>query len=258
MFHHIQYEVVRDLLRANLTPLLTGEKGSGKTTIIMQAAEELELKFYSISMTRQTTLSSLIGFKNINGDYVSTQLREAVEFGGVLLLDEIDAGDPNVLLCFNTIENGFMSFPDKRIEVHKDFRLCATANPQSKHHTGRAKLDAATMDRFDDIALPTDHALEIKLVGALVADEIKDMRELLQKWNMVERHISMRDAIRLKKRRDLELTKGFIEKLLDNNKEMMREYEEVRERKTFIDQSECNDVTTLMKNIKKSQGIFDE
>jgi len=87
-------------------------------------AEELKYKFFSVSMTRQTTLSSLIGFKNINGDYVRTQLRDAVEFGGLLLLDEIDAGDPNVLLCLNTLENGFMSFPDLIVQKHPDFRLC--------------------------------------------------------------------------------------------------------------------------------------
>ena len=128
MLHHEKYEEVKTILDANLSPLLIGEKGSGKTTIIIQAAEELKLKFYCISMTRQTTLSSLIGFKNIDGKYIPTLLREAIDGGGVLLLDEINAGDPNVLLCLNTIENGFMSFPDKRVEVHSDFRLCATAN----------------------------------------------------------------------------------------------------------------------------------
>jgi len=257
MLHHTKYEEVKTILDANLSPLLIGEKGSGKTTIIIQAAEELGLKFYCISMTRQTTLSSLIGFKNIDGNYIPTLLREAIEGGGALLLDEIDAGDPNVLLCLNTIENGFMSFPDKRIEVHPDFRLCATANTQSKHHTGRALLDAATLDRFDDIDLPTDPQLEINLVGSEVADKINDMRQLLVKYNM-EKHISMRDAIRLKRREELGLVRGYIEKLLGGETGILEEYEKIREKKTFLDQKECTDIGELIKNVKKSQGIFND
>ena len=256
MFHHEKYEDIKVLLDNDLSPILIGERGSGKTTIFINAAKDLDYKFYSLSMTRQTTLSAMIGFKNINGDYVGTQLREAVEHGGVLLLDEINAGDPNVMLCLNTLENGYMSFPDKIVNKHKNFRMCATANAESKHHTGRAILDSATQDRFDDIDLDTDPLLEINLVGTVVADKINDMRKLLLKWNM-EKHISMRDAIRYKKRIDLGLTKGFVEKLLDNNVELMKEYEAIRERKTFLDQSECTTVAELIKNVKKSQGIYE-
>jgi MoxR-like ATPase len=253
---HNRYDEVINLVENDIPILLIGEAGSGKTTLIKQIAEQLNLKFFSVSMTRQTTLSSLVGFKNINGDYVSSQLREAVEFGGLMLLDEIDAGDPNVLLCINTLENNFMSFPDIIVKKHKDFRLCATANPQGKQFTGRAVLDAATLDRFDIIDLPTDKSLETEIIGASVADQVKDIRETLKKWNY-EKSITMRDSIRLKKRIELNLVTGFIEKLFENNDELIADFNERRERKTFIPQEMCNTIDELILNVKKSQGVHD-
>ena len=165
--HHAKYKEVYTLVDNNLPLLLTGTKGSGKTTMIRQVTEALDFKFYSMSMTRQTTLSHILGFMSVNGLYIRSQLREAVEFGGVMLLDELDASDPNVLLSLNTLENGYISFPDGIVHCHEDFRLCATANPQDEHHhyTGRSILDGATLDRFDIIEIPTDPKLEKKLVG---------------------------------------------------------------------------------------------
>lgn len=251
---HKKYKEVSNLVNNDIPVLLIGEAGSGKTTLINQIAEELKLTFYSVSMTRQTTLSSLIGFKNINGDYVSTQLREAVEFGGLMLLDEIDAGDPNVLLCINTLENNFMAFPDTIVKKHKDFRLCATANPQGKQFTGRALLDAATLDRFDIIDLPTDNKLEENLVGTAVAIQIRNIRETLKFWNY-EKAITMRDSIRLKKRIDLNLVNGFVEKLFENNKELIEYYSKKQEECVFLPQSKCITLDELIVNVKKSQGV---
>jgi len=113
------------------------------------------------------------------------------------------------------------------------------------------------MDRFDDVHLPTDFNLEKELVGYGVADKINDIRQILLKWN-VEKDVSMRDSIRMKQREELKLMHGFVEKLLDNQEDLYKDYKEIREKKEFLDQSECNTVAALFKNIKKSQGIFDE
>ncbi|WAK44672.1 denitrification regulatory protein [Alteromonas phage vB_AmeP_PT11-V19] len=226
---HSKFDEAFKLVQAGISVLLTGEKGSGKTTLAMQVAEALELPFYSLSMTRQTTLSHIIGFINVNGIYVESQLRKAAEHGGVMLLDEIDASDPNVILTLNTIENGYLTFPDKVVDLHPDFRLLATSNPQDNHkdYNGRAKLDAATLDRFDVIDIALDPNLEASMVDLDTISHIRLIRECLEEQNSPT-YISMRDTLRYQKRKELELLEGFVERLLvkdpvclDNYKERM-------------------------------------
>ena len=112
MTRHHKFGEVELLVNHAQPVMLTGEKGSGKTTIAMQVAEELDLTFYSMSMTRQTTLSHLLGYMSVDGTYIPSILHKAVNEGGIYLLDEIDAGDANVLLCLNTIENGYVASSD--------------------------------------------------------------------------------------------------------------------------------------------------
>jgi len=212
---HNRFDEVSILVRAGIPVLLEGEKGSGKTTLIAQVAKELELEFYTISMTRQTTLSHLLGFVSVNGTYISTHLRQAAEFGGVFNIDEIDAGDSNVLLTLNTIENGYLTFPDKIVYLHKDFRLVATANPHDQHenYVGRNKLDAATLDRFDIVDMDRDEELEKSLVDTDVFRHITIARKILANENS-STVLSMRDTLRYQKRKDLGLLENFIFRLL--------------------------------------------
>jgi len=256
MYYHKMYGETKLLVNANQAVLLTGEKGTGKTTLFEQLAKDLELNFYVTSMTNQTTLSSLVGYKNVNGDYVRTLLRECVEFGGLMLLDEIDAGNPNVLLSLNTLENGFLSFPDGIVRCHKNFRLVATANPQSKHYTGRAKLDAATLDRFDIIQLEIDPDLEKNIMGNFSYDVINDIRITLKEWNF-EKYISMRDGLRLQLRKTLNLHKNYAETLLDKDPNLIAHYNNLRIKKDFLDQSECKTTIELYNNVKKEAGVFE-
>ena len=170
-----------------------------------------------MSMTRQTTLNNILGFLSINGTYIPSSFRKAVEFGGMFLMDEIDAADPNVILALNTIENGFVAFPDKTVDIHPNFRWVATANPQDKHHiyTGRSKLDAATLDRFDIVDIPLDMDLEVSLTDKRTANEIKLMRSVLKDYN-ASKQISMRDTLRYYQRKQVDLGDNYHISLLEN------------------------------------------
>lgn len=257
MYFHTSYNEALKLAENDLPFMLIGEAGSGKTTMVKQISEDLDLEFFCMSMTRQVTLSNLIGYKNIQGDYQSSELRRAVEFGGLMLLDEIDAADANVLLCLNTLENGFMSFPDGIVKKHDSFRLCATANPQSREYTGRSKLDASTLDRFDKVNIPLDPSLESQIAGSYAADVANDIREIMKKWNF-EKTVSMRDTIRIKKRVELGMLNDYVESLLDHNEGLIQSYQEKRARKDFVPQSQCKTINELYENVKKGQGVFDE
>ena len=248
MRHHSKYSEVKTLIDANIAVLLTGEAGSGKTTLAKHIAEDMELQFFSMSMTRQTTLSHILGFMSVNGKYVPSALRKCFEHGGMMLLDEIDAGDPNVLLSLNTIENGYISFPDALVECHSKFRLVATANPQDQHnfYTGRSKLDAATLDRYDIIDVERDDSLEKELV-----DEDTHMRmQLLRKImaaNNSAKPVSMRDSIRYQQRKDLNLLdSNFILRLTDKSELVFEQYtKEVEDIPKHQDQSQCSTLDEL-------------
>ena len=134
-------------------PWLTGGAGGGKTHAAAQVAEALNVKFASLSVCAQTTQSSIFGYQNANGNYISTPFRECYENGGLFCLDEIDNGNSNVLAALNSaLSNGHASFPDGSITMHKDFYLIATANTTgngaTKAYVGRNQIDAATKDRF--------------------------------------------------------------------------------------------------------------
>lgn len=246
MKHH-KFDEVLTLVDAGMPVLLTGEKGSGKTTVAMHVAKELKLKFFSMSMTRQTTLSHLLGFMSVNGTYVGSQLRQVAENGGCYLLDELDAGDANVLLCLNTIENGYIAFPDGIIELHKDFRLMSTSNPQDQHdhYVGRNKLDAATLDRFDTIDIDRDENLEKSLVDQDVYLHISALREVMAENNS-SKTVSMRDTLRYQKRKDLNLLDGFMFRLTGKSELMYNKYLlTVASIPKYSDQSECQTLDEL-------------
>lgn len=200
MSKHILYDYVKKVIDSDLTVLLTGPAGSGKSTIAMNIAEDLNLTLYTQNCTKQTTVNQLLGFISINGSYIPSQLRQAFENGGLFLLDEIDAADPNVLLCLNTIENGFISFPDKIVYKHSDFRLIATANPQEEHniYTGRSNLDFSTRNRFYEIPVERDHNLELQLTDSVSSGKADLAREILRQ-NGSSIQITMRDVLRYHK-----------------------------------------------------------
>jgi cobaltochelatase CobS len=162
---HYKYDLVLKCMVARTNVALVGAAGSGKTTTVAKAAEALELKFYSKSVSAQTGAHEFFGYQDAQGRYVRTLFREAYEFGGVFLLDEFDAGNPNVLAALNqATANEHCAFADDMIPKHKDF-ICVMAGNTFGHganseYVGRNKIDAATLDRFAFIDFPYDEDLE--------------------------------------------------------------------------------------------------
>jgi MoxR-like ATPase len=147
---------------------LVGPAGSGKTTIVHNASKVLNLTFASQSVSAQSTVFDFFGYKSATGKYIGTMFREKYENGGVFLLDEFDAGNPNVLAALNqATANGHCPFPDKMIEKHKDFIIVMAGNTfgggGTIDYVGRNKIDAATLDRFAFIYIDYDKELESAL-----------------------------------------------------------------------------------------------
>ena len=259
---HNKYSYVSTVIESGMPVLLEGEAGSGKSTLAMQIASDLSLTFYSMSCTKQMSVNALLGFISINGVYIPTQLRNAFEHGGLFLLDEIDAADPNVLLCLNTIENGFISFPDGIIQMHPSFRLVATANPSSEHstYTGRSKLDFSTINRYFRVYLERDPDLELSLTSAEVVQNVEYIRTLMRDQG-VTKLITMRDTIRMYKLSQLGISDcvytdvALLEcpSLHEDFKEYkLKQTEELR--KSHMKQSDATSVDELWGVIQRESG----
>lgn len=163
---HFLFETAFNVINAGQNLMLVGPAGSGKTHMVEAIAKALDLRFIPQSVTAQTSLSSLMGYMSASGIYVSSAFRDAYENGGLFLLDEIDAGNANVLSALNAAtSNGCCLFPDnKLVTKHEKFRIAAGANTYgrgaNRQYAGRNPIDGATLDRFIVLDMPYDEAME--------------------------------------------------------------------------------------------------
>jgi cobaltochelatase CobS len=148
--------------------MLVGPAGSGKSTLAQHVSEALQVTLYEIALGPTMAESRVIGYKDANGNTVATFVREWAENGGILHLDEFDAGNPGVLTVFNSLlSNGHFGFPDKMIKLHPDCYVIASLNTYGRGadrtYKGRQALDEATLNRFVKIPIYYDDAVEESL-----------------------------------------------------------------------------------------------
>lgn len=161
---------------------LSGGTAVGKSHACKQAAQALGLEFYAHGAMDQAF--DLLGYKDAAGNYHSTEFRRAFEFGGLILLDEMDSWGSAATLALNLpLANGFCPFPDRTVERHKDCVIIGAGNTWGMGATadfvGRNRLDAAFLSRFPvRLAFDADPALEIALAGdAAFARRVQAARE---------------------------------------------------------------------------------
>ncbi len=168
---HAYFPLLLKVCGAGLFPMLVGPAGSGKSHAAHAVADALGLPYFAISVCEMSSQTDLVGYRDAHGVYVRTLFRDAYEHGGVFLMDEIDAGNPAVLLVLNqALANDACAFADGMIKRHPDFVLIAAANTYGngadRQYVGRNQLDAATLDRYFFIDWPYDEALEAALMGS--------------------------------------------------------------------------------------------
>lgn len=160
---HRMFDVLLRTVSSGVNAYLAGPSGSGKTTAAQNVARALDLPFYYTGSISDAF--ALTGYMNAAGVYVRTPFREAYEHGGVFLLDELDASDPNATLALNALlANGEAAFPDRMVQRHPDCRIIAAANTYghggTHEYVGRNKLDGAFLKRFAFIDWGYDEKLE--------------------------------------------------------------------------------------------------
>lgn len=163
---HEKFPLLLDCIANRLLVWLVGPAGTGKTTMAANAAHALDLDFFPYSCHPEMSSFDLVGYNDANGQYVPGLLYEPFANGGVVLLDEIDNGNPSTLAQLNSLlANGSFTFPNREtVTRHEKFAIVAAANTfgtgPDAQYVGRNPLDAATLDRFVFIEIDVDEQLE--------------------------------------------------------------------------------------------------
>jgi len=162
--HYIMPDLIK-YLTINMNVFLVGEAGGGKTTIAQQLAKALDMDFHYMSAL--TDKFEYTGFEDAKGKYHRTPLREAVEHGGLFLLDEVDCSNAAAVKSLNGIlENGIAVFPDgATFEVDKNktkfmFAANTVGTGPNRRYVGGYELDRSTLDRFLQVNIDYDPAIE--------------------------------------------------------------------------------------------------
>lgn len=188
---HMAFKEALEVTIIEQQAYLGGATGSGKTTLAEQIAEALELPFAHLSCTAGMSEAHLLGRMIADGSYISSQFVELFENGGVFLLDEIDAADPNTALIINSaLANGLLSVPNRKdkpyAKRHAKFYCIAAGNTWGKgssNYNGRNILDGAFMDRFAGSKIEVNYDTELE-------------KEILRDYPETARRLwKMRDAI---------------------------------------------------------------
>ena len=168
--HHYMLPTLIRAIKTGQNVWIAGPSGGGKTHAAEQAAQALGLEF--TLQGSMTMAHELIGFKDAGGRYDDTQFVRTFRNGGLILLDELDAGSSEALLTLNAaLSNGILPLPSGEIlRRRKDFFCIGGANTYghgaTSEYTGRTKIDAAFLQRFGvRLKWEYDEKLETAMTG---------------------------------------------------------------------------------------------
>ena len=138
---------------------ITGPTGNGKSTSVEQICANTNKPLIRVNLNTMTDEDQLIGSKTLvdgNVEIVEGPIVIAMRYGIPLLLDEIDAGGANTLLCLQPILEGkpfYFKLKNEMITPAKGFNIFATANTKGKgsddgRYIGTNVLNEAFLERF--------------------------------------------------------------------------------------------------------------
>jgi MoxR-like ATPase len=160
---------------------ISGPTGNGKSTSIEQICAKLQRPLIRVNLNKMTDEDQLIGSKTLvdgNVEIVEGPVMIAMRLGIPLLLDEIDAGGANTLLCLQPILEGkpfYFKLKNEMVYPAVGFNMFATANTKGKgsddgRYIGTNVLNEAFLERFAvtfNQEYP-DAKVEIKIVQNLM------------------------------------------------------------------------------------------
>lgn len=148
---------------------ITGLAGNGKTQMVEQACAATDREFIRVNFTMETDENDLIGHQTldykVNADNSKEEIGsvfhegpvvEALRRGAVLLLDEIDVGHTNKIMCLQPVLEGkgvLIKSTGEFVKPAPGFQIFATSNTKGKgsedgKFIGTNIMNGAFLDRF--------------------------------------------------------------------------------------------------------------
>lgn len=138
---------------------VSGPTGNGKSTMVEQICATHKRDLIRVNLNVLSDEEQLVGSKTLtdgNVEIVEGPVLIAMRTGSVLLLDEIDAGGANALLCLQPILEGkpyYFKLKNETIVPAPGFNIIATANTKGKgsddgRYIGTNILNEAFLERF--------------------------------------------------------------------------------------------------------------
>lgn len=194
------YNDVENIIKSGIfyPAYISGPTGNGKSTMVEQICAKHKKPLIRINLNMMTDEDHLIGSKTLedgNVQIVEGPVLIAMRNGTTLLLDEIDAGSANTLLCLQPILEGkpyYFKLKNEMIVPAPGFNVFATANTKGKgsddgRYIGTNVLNEAFLERFA-VTFEQEYPnakIELKIIKNLMvayncADE--EFAETLVKW----------------------------------------------------------------------------
>lgn len=212
---HKEFPFVLDLVNNKIPTLLTGEAGTGKTTLAKHVAQALGLDFYKQGFAG--TKYDYTGYIDANGQRVETPAARAYKYGGLLLLDEVFASDAQALLAINGMRDGDpVEFAGELIYPHENFRLICADNTIGMGATDgydRNEQDISFINGLARVEISADPNIELANCGgdASLLEYYNDLKKAVKVCG-VTLPVSPRDMRRAAKIR--QLTNGNLAQTL--------------------------------------------
>mgnify|MGYP000585616057 FL=1 len=179
------FTTLKNVIKSNMfyPVFITGMSGNGKTFSVDQACAQLKRESIRVNFTVETDEDDLIGgFRLVDGEtrFFKGPVIKAMERGAVLLLDEIDLGNPAKIMCLQSILEGkgyFIKKTGEFISPAAGFTVVATGNTKGKgsddgRFIGTNVLNEAFLERFP-VTFEQEYpsaAVEKKILSAVFED----------------------------------------------------------------------------------------
>ena len=201
--------------------LLTGEPGTGKSTIAKVVAEKEQIPVYQMQFSNGTDEEgALCGvIPNTEDPKGTPWLRKesvllfAMRHGGLVILDEINKAPTLMTSALNSILDDNASYTTDTGEVvhlHKDFRLIATMNPKVENIVNDSTVNRFRVFRIGSLS---DEQLKSRLMVQL--PELKDNSEIaeimIKHYNKINSELSAQGKITNTPRNLLSLASSILE-----------------------------------------------
>ncbi|MDE5586814.1 MAG: AAA family ATPase, partial [Bacilli bacterium] len=179
IFHEKTEEVIRGLLEGDWY-YLWGPSGCGKSYTIKQIAKLIGIDM--VDNGKITDKYSVMAYNDPQGRFRATQAFVALVYGKLLLLDELDNGNPDTQVVLNELYSGlldalqkpnekrYVTFAeDMTVPIHPNFRMISAGNTSGEGEndvfSSRGKMDESVQQRMTPKRFWYDNRVEQRIFG---------------------------------------------------------------------------------------------